>query len=320
MYMKLYSIVYNVANILEWCLCFLAWLVVIYYKVKFFVSIKVNHCIAQTYVDQALESLEVPIPRAKITILCSLLLLVHSVSVLLGWYDAYILKHSSSTADFINVYERIYFLIVTISHLILFQYGYVIITFLRQRLQLTRRAFKRLYKCDNRTVAWSHSAAVATVGQPRYSNSVTDIHNTYELLGSVYRVVYESLLVTSQQYSLYFQYYLLGFILCTSAQIVSVARNEFTKFVLFADTMWISMYVALLFMYMSITIEVKHLQNILNCFYHKRSSKSAGNKLLVLAYQSAHRETKFNCGFVDTDFSVFSIVVNFIPLIVFNIL
>ena len=88
MYMKLYSIVYNVANILEWCLCFLAWLVVIYYKVKFFMSIKVSHCIVQTltYVDQALESLEVPIPRAQITIECSLLLLVHSVSVLLGWH------------------------------------------------------------------------------------------------------------------------------------------------------------------------------------------------------------------------------------------
>ena len=119
---------------------------------------------------------------------------------------------------------------------------------------------------------------------------------------------------------MYFRYYVLALILCTSTEIVSVDENKFTKFALFADTMWISIYVALLFMYMSITIELKHLQNILNCFYHKRSSKSAGNKLLVLAYQSAHRETKFNCGFVDIDFSVFSILVNFIPLIVFSIL
>ena len=186
MYMKLYSVVYNVANILELCWCGLASLVVIYYKAKFFTIIKANHSIVQgvIYVDQALEPLQVPVPRAKITIECSLRLLVHTVFVLLWWYNAYILKYSSSTADFMNVSESIYILNIQFSHLILFQYGYLIITVIRQRLQLTRRAFKRLYKCDNRTVAWSHSAAVATVGQPRYSNSVTDIHNTYELLGT----------------------------------------------------------------------------------------------------------------------------------------
>lgn len=322
LFIELYSMVYSATSVLEFFLHGLAGMIIIYYKIKFLTSLKANLNTVRSvaYVDQALESLLVSVPKVQETIKFSLLLLAQSFFLILCLYDAYIFSYSSSFFGIKNACECIYFLYLDFSYVILFQYCYFIIMVLRHRLQLTRCALEKFQKYKNRNIAWSVSVSLEIIGQQRPDSLGSEVRKTCKLIGSVYRIIYESLLTVNQLYSIYFRYYLLALILWIPKEIVSATTQESTKLALFSSAISVTVYAVFLFTYMSISTELKYLQSTLNCFYHKQSLQNVKENILILVYQSAHRETKFSCGLVDIDFSLFSIMLDFISLIVFSIL
>ena len=172
-----------------------------------------------------------------------------------------------------------------------------------------------------RDSAWSARVPVAAVGRlPRDGDFVAEMRNTYKLIGSLYRVTYESFLFVNRLYSAYFRYYIFALIWWLSIQIISTAKDKNMETFVLSVTVWVLMDMVVLFAYASITSELKTLQGMFNWFCYKSSLNKARNETLALLCQSAHRDNKFDCGFFDIDFTKFSFIVDFVPLIVFNLL
>lgn len=189
-FIKVYCLVYSVTNILELCLCVVAWLIVIYYKIKLFTSLKTNDIIVRnvTYMDRALESLQISVPRVNIRIEYILHLLRQGFLLLLFLNDIFTLSYSNTLSGFMKVFLCVYLLNVDFSLLILFLYFYLMVTVLSQRLQLTRCAFEGFDRLDHWNFAWSYRVSVALVGGSRNENILA----TCKRICSVYRIVYES--------------------------------------------------------------------------------------------------------------------------------
>ena len=304
------------------CLRILSPLTVIYYKIKFFTCLETNRNIIDNvpYVDQVLESLQISVPHLYNNIEYSLYLIVESVFLLLCYYRSYIARLSSILADSINLSTIIYFWSVDFSNIVLFLYCYLMTKALRQRLQLTSQAFGRCDKQNYRNNAWSDRETVAVVYQPRHVNIVEDVTHTYKLLGSAYRTIYESLEALNRLYSIFYRCQVCGLILWLSTEIISTTVHKNIQQRVFPVAIWFSFYVVFLYVHGSVTRDLKYVKSILSGYYYKTLFKKARNEILVLIYRSAHRETNFHCGYFDIDFSVFSIIIDFIPLIVFNVL
>lgn len=318
----LYSSVNSVPNIFDSCLWIMSPLVLVYYETKFFMCLEKNRSLFGNivYVDRSLESLHFSVPHTRNKIEFSLPLIVLLVLFILLFYEAYYVSFFSEEFDFIMICMNTCAVHIDVCHIILSTLLYSITIILKQRLRHVRCAFEMFAARNKRNVAWSDCASVAVVGQPRDGNFLTEMRDTYRLIGSLYRITYETWVTVSQLYSVYFCYYILALIIWISLQIIFTTIDKSIEYFVFSVAMWIFIYVVILFIYESITSEFKILQDTLNDFYYKTSLNKMRNETLLLVYQSAHRENKFDCGFVKVEFAMFYIIIDFTSLIVFSVL
>ena len=162
-----------------------------------------------------------------------------------------------------------------------------------QRLQLTRRAVERFDKLSNRNVAWSDRVTVAIVVQPRNENFLTEIHDNYKVIGSVY----ETFSTVTQLHAMYFCVYLLAEITIYSFQIfyttTDANRRDGTLFAIitrFDDIM-------LLAMCECITREFQRLQSLIHGLYYKSGLRNVRDCTRRTVYRYGHVEKKFDSAF-----------------------
>lgn len=168
------------------------------------------------YVDKSLQSLHIKVPHTRNIVECILFIIISfSCFVSLVYEKFYYITVSCLMLDTTKLYKFVCALSIYTSSSVQCLHCVWITRIIWQRLQLTRRAVERFDKLSNRNVAWSDRVTVAIVVQPRNENFLTEVHDNYKVIGSVY----ETFSTVTQLHAMYFCVYLLAEITVYSFQI-----------------------------------------------------------------------------------------------------
>ena len=162
-----------------------------------------------------------------------------------------------------------------------------------------------------RDSAWSDRVTVAIVVQPRRENFLTEIHDNYKLIGSLYRCLYETFSTVAQCYVMFFCVYVQAEVTGCSVHLFYNASDPNRSNGISVTVASLMANIMVLIMCQSINCEFQKLQCLLNNFYHKKSLANLQGITKRLVYQYGHRERKVDCGFFDLDLTLLPVLYDF---------
>lgn len=322
-------ITYSFINIMELCTNVLIALLVTYYRIKFYSKPNTICDIYNNivYIDQGLQRLGVRVPHARNRTQCMSFMILYSS--LIAFYIFSKILEVDPRRYLMDVPNILMNSPVNIVFTVLVMHTYFTLYIIGQRVQLICCAVDNFDKLTDRNVAWSERVTLSVVGHPRSANYLTEVHENYKTICTVYRCINDTFRNARQLYSVFFFLYAFELILWYSIEIVDpytifplyipvlhVAKNN----LLFIDGLFFVIDMIPMFICESICYKLKTLETTMNRLYYKRGLKNLRSSVENLSHQFLHRETKFNCRFFNVDFKLFLIYCDFISLLVFALL
>ena len=166
----------------------------------------------------------------------------------------------------------------------------------------------------------SDRVTVAVVVQPRSENFLTEIHNNYKVIGSLYRCLYETFSTVSQFYVTFFCVYIHVQVVGYPVHLFYNASDKNRRNGIFVTVASFAYNIMMLVTCQSIDCDFQRLQCMINSFYHKKSLANLQAITKRLIYEYAHRDRKVDCGFFDLDLTLLPIAYDFMSLLFVTLL
>ena len=145
------------------------------------------------------------------------------------------------------------------------------------------RAVEKLHKLSDKNVAWIDRVTI--VVQPRSENFLTEVHDNYKLIGSIYRCLYETFNTVTQFYVMFFCVYVRAQVTAYSVHLFFNAYDPNRNNGNFHTVATFALNIMLLTMCQSIEWKFQRLQSLINTFYYKKSLANLQAIIKRLVYQ-----------------------------------
>lgn len=313
----LYSMDYTYNNCLGLCLSALESICIIYYMIIFYRCKEANcHTLCNiTYIDHLLGSLNVAVPHAQNAFECIIIIIIYYIlNIIYAYRELHNVSFGNQTFDFMKMYYMICTIIIESITLLCFFLIYII----RQRVQLARCAAENFDKVSDRNVAWSSQVSVRVVTCTRSGNFLTEVCDSYQVVCSIYRCIYDTVLTVRQLYAAFLCQYICGIIVWYSVDIINNTTDWSRETFLFVTAANLFVDIIHLFLCHTVASELRGVQIVLTSFYYKRELQNLRYDTKLLICEIYQSEERFDCGLFVVDLKSTFMLYHFITLLTFS--